>query len=318
VVILAIWALATIPQTSLAVCFSVVMNAVAGPSLRYDLMSRRWSILGITNALMVTAAGQVLEWLGFPVNYQVVFIALSVGGLLSYYYSSRIDLPAQAPPPALAGHSWSQRVRDYLHLVAANKPFMSFASKRFVYQFGMLIATPLLPLYYVRSVETSDAWIGFINTATTVALVVGYFLWPRQSRRRGARFVLLVVTFGQALHPGLVSSTSNLWLIAVFGALSGIFQAGIDLVFFDELMKTVPVEYSATFVAVAQSLNYLPAILAPIFGTWLSDQIGVPLTLGVSSGVRMFGFILFALGGSLLLNRLTKRNNRLPSADNQG
>src|SRR5215204_3215477 len=37
---LAIWAFATLPQTALAVAFSVVMNAVAGPEGRYALLSR--------------------------------------------------------------------------------------------------------------------------------------------------------------------------------------------------------------------------------------------------------------------------------------
>ncbi len=41
---LAIWAFATLPQTALAVAFSVVMNAVAGPEGRYALLSRRWAI----------------------------------------------------------------------------------------------------------------------------------------------------------------------------------------------------------------------------------------------------------------------------------
>ena len=40
--VLAIWAVATLPQTVVAVTFSMVMNAVAGPAGRYDLMSRRW------------------------------------------------------------------------------------------------------------------------------------------------------------------------------------------------------------------------------------------------------------------------------------
>lgn len=35
---LAIWAFATLPQTVLAVAFSVVMNAVAGPEGRYALL----------------------------------------------------------------------------------------------------------------------------------------------------------------------------------------------------------------------------------------------------------------------------------------
>lgn len=297
VTILGIWALATIPQTSLAVCFSVVMNSVAGPHLRYDLMSRRWSILGITNALMVLAAGQVLEWFNFPFNYQTVFLTLSLGGLLSYYYSSRITLPDAQPPPAPSGRGVTQRISGYFHQVSENRAFTTFASKRFVYQFGMLIATPLFPLYYVRSLEASDSWIGLINMASTGALVVGYFLWPRQSRLHGASFVMLAATFGQSLHPGLVSLTHNLALITAFSAFSGIFQAGIDLVFFDELMKTVPVEYSATFVSIAQSLNYLPAILAPLFGSWLSEIVGLPVALLASSAVRLLGFALFALSG---------------------
>src|SRR4030065_2295969 len=99
-VLLFIWALATLPQTMVAVGFSVVMNAVSGPEGRYELMSRRWSILGITTAIAVAIAGQVLDRIGFHLNYQIVFIALSMGGLISYYISSRIQIPDADPVPA--------------------------------------------------------------------------------------------------------------------------------------------------------------------------------------------------------------------------
>src|SRR5512144_933824 len=48
---LAIWAFATLPQTALSVAFSVVMNSVAGPQGRYDLLSRRWMIFGLTGVV---------------------------------------------------------------------------------------------------------------------------------------------------------------------------------------------------------------------------------------------------------------------------
>jgi hypothetical protein len=67
------------------------------------------------------------------------------------------------------------------------------------------------------------------------------------------------------------------------------------LVFFDELMKTVPQEYTATFVALAQSLQYLSAIAAPLVGTFLGDHIGLGGALLVSAGLRLAGFALFAL-----------------------
>ena len=47
--ILAIWAIATLPQTVVAIGFSVVMNAVAGTTNRFELMTRRWSIFRTYN-----------------------------------------------------------------------------------------------------------------------------------------------------------------------------------------------------------------------------------------------------------------------------
>jgi MFS family permease len=292
-VILIIWALATLPQTMVAVGFSVVMNAVSGPEGRYDLMSRRWSILGITTAIATAIAGQVLDRVGFHLNYQIVFVGLSLGGLVSYYFSSRIQIPDADPMPTTQKGSIKSSLREYYHLVNQQPAFVSFTLKRFVYLFGITLATPLFPLYFVRELNASDAWIGFLYTAQTAILVVGYFFWSRLSRKKGSRFVLLSTTFAISLYPGLVALTNNKTLIIILAGAAGIFQAGIDLVFFDELMKTIPPRYSPTFVSIAQSVTYLAAILAPLVGTYLSVQIGIAGALIVSTVIRFIGFILF-------------------------
>ena len=100
VIILVIWALATIPGTISAVASNVVLNGVAGPSGRYDLISRRYGIMGLTTAIAVAIAGQVLELMGFPLNYQVVFVALSAAGLLACYFSIQLVIPDHAGPEA--------------------------------------------------------------------------------------------------------------------------------------------------------------------------------------------------------------------------
>lgn len=294
--ILAVWALATLPQTALAVAFSVVMNAVAGPDGRYNLLSRRWAIIGLTNAVVTFLATQMLDRVLFPLNYQILFIGLSVGGLISFYFSSRITLPDQLSPLLVkAGQSLGATLRDYRELLRTNPAFVSFVSKRFVYLSAMALGAPLFPLYYVRQAAATDAQIGAINMTLTLMLMVGYFSWARMSRKRGARFVLLATTLGLTLYPALTASTIRVeWMIAIAG-MAGFLQAGIDLVFFDELMKTVPVEYSATFVSIAQSLQYLSAILAPLAGTFLADTVGLSGALLVSAGLRLFGFILFLL-----------------------
>lgn len=296
--VLAIWALATIPQTMLAITFSVVMNAVAGPRGRFELMSRRWAILGFTQAAAVLAIGQVLDIksLPFPLNYELAFIGLSVGGLLSFFISSRIQIAPNETIKSEEKTSFFGQYREYLRILRTEKPFTSFVVKRLVFMTGSTLALPLFPLYYVRVVQASDSWIAAIATSQTAVMILGYFFWTRQSRARGSRPVLLWTTLGLSIYPVLVAFTAQTPLIALLAGFAGIFQAGLDLVFFDELMNTVPPEYSATFVSFAQSLQYLSSIVAPLLGTFLADQFGIGFALIISGAIRLIGFLLFASG----------------------
>lgn len=291
--VLAIWALATLPQIVVNVAFSVVMNAVAGPEGRYDLMSRRWSILGLTTAITVAITGQILNRLDFPINYQFVFMGLSIGGLISFYYSSSIKVRPLDPMPSHKGESLGQRLRGYYNLVRGEKPFLTFTGMRIVYLTGSALAAPLFPLYYVRVIEANDSWIGIINFSQTFVLLIGYYLWTRLSRRKGGRFVLIRTTLGVAIYPAILAVTHRVELVALFAGIAGILQAGIDLVFFDELMKTVPEQNSPTFVSLARSLEYMSAMVAPLAGSLLADTIGIPGALLISAAFRMAGFLLF-------------------------
>ena len=293
--ILAIWALATIPQTMLSISFSVVMNAVAGPNHRFDLMTRRWSLMGFTTAITVFAIGQILDRLNFPINYQIVFISMSVGGLISFYYSSRIHLDD------IQTHREGKRLRfkaqfkEYMQLVSKEQPFQAFVIKRFVFLTGQAMLIPILPLYLVRVVEASDSWIAAISMSQTAIVIIGYLIWVRSSRRNGTRPILIWNTLGSALFPMAVALTRDVGMITVLAGINGIFQAGLNLVFFDELMKTVPTEYSSTFVALAQGLQFFSSVLSPLVATAIGDAFGFWVALVISGGVQFAGFVMFAL-----------------------
>lgn len=293
--VLAVWAAVTIPQTIVNITFNVVMNSVAGPAGRYELMAHRWSILGVTTTVTVLLVGQVLEALPFPFNYQVVFIALSVGGLISYIFSSRLHLRQVTKTDAIHGNSILERIREYFSLVISEKPFINFILPRFVFLTGTTMAAPLLPIYFVRTLHASDSWISFINMSQTAILIIGYFFWTNQTKRSGSKLVLLMTTFGVSLYPIAIGLTHTIWPILIYAGITGIFNAGLNLVFFDELMKRVPIAYSATFVAAAQGIQYLSSMIAPLFSTWLSDQIGMSTALIISGVISLLGFALFAL-----------------------
>ena len=297
---LAIWAFATLPQTALSVAFSVVMNAVAGPQGRYALLSRRWTIFGLTGVVGTFIVTRVIDLIDFPLNYAVMFLVLSLGGFFSYYFSRKITLPESTPPPMAKSANAREGIQNYLKLLRGNPVFVSFASKRFVFLSALALSTPIMPLFLVREVHASDAQIGTINMIATLVMLFGYYLWPIVSRKRGGRFVLLATTLGSVLHPALSAANPQVNMIIIYAAISGFFQGGLDLVFFDELMRTVPAEYSATFVALAQSMQYLSTIIAPLFGTWLANYIGLGGALFLSAGLRFLGFLLFLKRGPRL------------------
>ncbi|MEP6894393.1 MAG: MFS transporter [Chloroflexota bacterium] len=297
---LGIWAFATLPQIALAVAFTVVMNAVAGPEGRYALLSRRWAILGVTGVVGTFIVTRVINLIAFPTNYAVMFLVLSLGGFLSFYFSNQLQIPDQVSAPQQKKSSSREGLKDFLALLRANPAFVSFASKRFVYLSALALSLPVMPLYYVHEVNATDSQIGTFSMAMTIVMLIGYFLWPRLSRHRGGRFVLLATTFGMVFYPALVASTTHVNLIILISGLAGLFQSGLDLVFFDELMKVIPAEQGATFVAMAQSMQYFSTVLAPLVGTWVIGYIGLSGALWLSAGLRLIGFLLFLRRGPRL------------------
>jgi hypothetical protein len=232
--------------------------------------------------------------LAFPINFQIVFITLSLGALISYFFSLNIKIPDQNPPPTLPSNIRGS-FQEYARLVRLHPNFRSFVVKRFVFSSGSAMTLPLFPLYFVRVIEASDAWIASINTAATATLVVGYFFWIWVSRRKSSRFILLWSTLGMTMYPLAVSFLHQEWIIALLAGISGIFSAGTSLVFFDEFLKTVPEEYAATFVSLGQSVEHFALILSPIIASSLSLWIGIGPALLVSGLVRLAGFALFFL-----------------------
>lgn len=295
--VLIVWALATIPQTILNITFNVVMNAMAGPEGRYEFMTHRWTVLGITNSVVTFIVGQLLaaSSYAFPINYQIMFMVLSLGGIASFIATSNFIVPDNPPRPIKSSLGFPKRVQSTLSLIRNQRGFFAFVSKRFVFMFGMTITGPLFPLYFVRVANMADSWIAAITTAASAVIIFSYFIWTHQVHKRSSRFVLLWTTFGLSLFPILVSMTIEPWMIIIYAGLAGLFQGGLDLVFFDELMKTVPVESAATFISFAQGLNYVSSILAPVLASILADSVGIGPTLLIAGFLRLAGFGLFLI-----------------------
>lgn len=294
IAIIAIWAVATIPQTIVNITFTIVMGAVAGPKHRQQLMSWRWSTLGAASAVSVAGAGWLLDQFIFPLNYQIVFVASFVGGMLSFLFSSRITIPpnqsqSEHKPGALA------ILQDSVAMFREVPAFGRFVAATFVFNCGFWMGMPLFPLYWVRVVQANDLSIGLINTVNSGVLLVAYFVWARVTQQRGNLPVMFISTIALALYPLLTGLTTSISLIIVIAAFAGFLGSGKDLVFFDIGLSTMPKDRIPSFVALQQLAGYVATLSMPLLGTWIANTFDYHIALFVVAGLRIAGIILLYL-----------------------
>ena len=154
---------------------------------------------------------------------------------------------------------------------------------------------PLIPLFYVSTLAVTDGEVGTIATVQSFALLAGYLLWTRLWRRRGGRVILLICGLGVAAYPLTLAVSRDFTLVLLITAAASLFQAGLQLVLFDELMKRVPVAYSPTFVAVEANVGHVAGLGGPLLGAALGVVVGLPLALALSAAISLVGYALLAL-----------------------
>lgn len=294
-ILLAVWAFASVPSTAALVGFAMVMDGAAGPGGRFDLLGRRWAIAGVVATVAVALGGQLLTAFPFPLNFQILLVIVSVAGLGSFFQSSRIVIPDQVPVPSAAKAPIRDRLSGLWRLVIANRSFVRFEVRGFVYVASIGLSMPILPLFYVHEMGAPDAWIGVIGAAGSAGSVLGYLVARQLARRRGATMTLLPSLLVAALAPAVLSVVAWLPAVAAIAFVSGIAGAGAQLAMFDQLMRRIPMEHGVTFSSVDQSLSNLAIVVGPTAGGFLAVAIGVRSTLLVVAVVGLVAFALFAI-----------------------
>jgi MFS family permease len=303
-VLLLVWALASLPSTAALVTFALVMDGAAGPGGRFDLLGRRWAIAGLSATISVALIGQLLTYVPFPLNFEVFLFIVTLAGFGSFLQSSRIVIPEPPRAPVEAGPRvpLRERLAGLWRLVSANRSFVRFEIRGFVYVLSIGISMPVLPLFYVNEMQAPDAWIGIIGAAASAGSVLGYLV-ARQLARRNPGMTLLPSLLVMAAAPAVLSTIAWLPAMAAVAFVMGVAGAGAQLAMFDQLMRNIPAEHGVTFSSVDQSISNLAIVIGPNVGGILAIVIGIRPTLLVVAAVGMLAFVLFYLAARARTSR---------------
>ncbi len=308
--IVIMWAAEAILTTVQELSFTLVMNRSVSRERRASQMSARWTFMGVADIISLAVAGQVLERIVFPLNYQLLFLFSFLIGLLNFWAISQVKVreetaaPSQAPS---AGTLW-QRLRASAAEIMGSKPFVRFEVGRNVFWLGLSMVLPLISIFWVKDLRVSDAWVSYFGTAYTAATLVFYGIWVRMKRKYGNRRLLLAATLGRALYPLLVSLVRSPLAMLGVAAFHGIAFSGTNLLFFEVSLDTMPRGKEARFLAVRQTVISLTGFIGPPVGAFLLPHLGIRATLAVGSAIAFLGFLIFLLSG------VARENPASPSA----
>jgi MFS family permease len=304
--IVVFWALNSVPATVINLSWMAVVAEIIPPQRRPSVNGTRWALLSLVTAIAVAAFGFVLERIDFPINYQIVFAVSFLSGLGGIYFFRRLELPASgtrlakaesadARAPKLAKPSVFQTVRDYARPLLDTPVFSRYLVATAVLRLGLNLPVALYSIYWIRHLDASDLWIGWRATASSLALIVGYYLWGRLASRRGHHLVLMACTLGVGLYPVLTAFVPDQVWLPLVAVVYGFFVTGIDISIFDTLLHVCPADRRASYVALNTFFASMMVFLAPLLGSLLDQWLDIRVVFYVAGGIHFVAALLFRL-----------------------
>jgi MFS family permease len=170
---------------------------------------------------------------------------------------------------------------------------LTFIGGRAILNLGLTLVSALIPIYWVKDLRASDAWVGYFNAALSAATLVSYLPWTRIKRRFGARWVLIPSVAGTALYPALLSLARTPAAVLPAIIFNGLAASGLNLAFFDALFEVCPPGKQARFVAINMTVLHLMGVVGPPIGAVLVRWMPIQAVMVIGTGIALLGTLVF-------------------------
>ncbi len=289
-VLLAVAALAAVPQGISSIIFLVMMREAVTDQRFTALMSRRFLALNLGLGAGTLGLGLWLERAPFPANYQVMFVVAFGLTMVSLWHVQQIRVISATPLPAStspASRPWrSPEFRRLASIVGA--VFMAFFA-----------IVPVIPLRLVHGLGASEGFVaiyGFLELTggATMATVA-----HRLIDRVGLRHTLLLGMTGTGLAAVILALAPSLYLALPAALLSGACWTLTDISQFTFFSLNTPAESRARRTRAYFQAVSIAIFVGPLLGSTLADSglsLGTVLLLG--AGLRFLAGLLVRWGAA--------------------
>lgn len=292
----------SLPGSVHSVSMTTLLGRITRPQDRMSFLSRRRAIRQMLSAAMGFIAGQWLSLVRFPLNYQLLFLTAAIAGLGTYLALTHIELEPEDEPSQEQDEEVEQPqapqkpqpgIREMLGIVRDRPIFARYIMAMFLFRMGTRLPQGLYPIFRVRTLGSTDAWIGIILTVRRTLLTAVYFAMGHLLRKEEHRRWLWVTMFGLALHPATTALARNPTMLLIPAAIGGLFAGGANVSLSSTLMRVSPDGERALYASMNTFVAQITRFVGPMLGTLLASLLGIRVALYVAAGVRVVGALAF-------------------------
>lgn len=279
--------LPALPQGISGGIFVVMMREAISGERFNKLLSQRAVAMNITIAAGALAFGALLEFVIFPLNYQVMFGVAWVASLVSLWYVARIKVlfPEPLPEPEEDPHKES---------IWKDKAFQSVAFVGFITHAAFFAAIMVTPLYLVEAFDASEGYIATFGFVELIGGVIAGLFTDRLIKRIGTKSVLTLAMFGIGTALFVIALAPNLAWVLGAAMLTGVAWTMVSIGIYAYFAEKTGMDGATQASVGLQQMIALGIFVGPLLGGVL-----IELNIGLVN-VLIMGVLIRFIGGVLI------------------
>jgi MFS family permease len=260
--------------------YAETVDRVLPPELRGRLVGTVRVGMSVAAAGASLLAGPAIQRYG----HGPVFAVASVFGVAGALVFGRIRLPRGSLRRTVTPPAWWTALQD--------RNFRTLLLATFVFGFGGWMMAPAVPLLLVDELRTTSPQVGVLSAASSLASMVGFFVWGRYVDRRSGVAALRTLLTAAIATPLLFLVSFHPWFALLPFTSDGFFLAGLDLAWMAACMELAPPGRVAAYAAAYTVLMGFRGITAPFLAGALASAVGPrPVFLLASLLIGLAGFL---------------------------
>jgi predicted MFS family arabinose efflux permease len=288
---------ATLPAVGQGIAsavFAIMMREAVPQDQLPPLLTHRHRALNIAITLGAIGFGIMLEYVPFPLNYQLMFVLAFAASMVSQWHIGRIKVQGMLSYPAPP--SAPSKPKRSLKALLSEDNFQSVAFVTFVSYVAFHLIFSVIPLHLEQDLNATEGFMGIFG-AVEVASAFGItYVLNRLIARLGNRAVVAWALAMNGLAALVIALAPSLEWTLISAALTGASWSAIGVCVFGFFAERTAVDDMQASIVFHQ-IAFLAIFVGPMLGSiMVNEGMSVVSVLLVGAFVRFLGAWLTHMG----------------------